>query len=264
MASTASAPIVDHPSVFNVLNLFRARWFLNHKHLMSLILAAVKGGDNNDIMWIDLLPSAHTHLPHQAKVLAPPSYPLSLLKRVMFTFFLEVINSCGSVLDKFVKTSAPHWHCAPAPAPSSPLAPLPESVSARQEQRGSTDMPVAPMAVDHPPPPTHTPYSDYPGLSPMDQVVLHQQGLELLNQIRSARGDPPYLPGAPSSGAHPQKRSTLPPVCPTSPPPPLGLPLACAPPNWRAWIAQRRRTSTGTPDRALGSNSPITSSDLGV
>ena len=49
MPSTASAPIIDHPSVFDVLNLFRARWFLNREHLMSLILAAVKGGDNNDI-----------------------------------------------------------------------------------------------------------------------------------------------------------------------------------------------------------------------
>ena len=71
MPSTASAPIVNHP-VFNVLNLFRACWFLNCKHLMSLILAAVKGGDNNDITWIDLLPSAHTHLLCQAKALAFP------------------------------------------------------------------------------------------------------------------------------------------------------------------------------------------------
>jgi len=120
MPSTASAPIVDHPSVFDVLNLFRACWFLNHKHLMSLVLAAVKGGDNNDIMWINLLPSTHTHLLHQAKALAPPSYPLSLLKRVMFTFLLEVVNSCGSVLDKFIKTLAPRRYRAPAPLPLVP------------------------------------------------------------------------------------------------------------------------------------------------
>ena len=93
MPSTTSTPLINHPSVFEVLNLFRACWFLNCEHLMSLTLAAVKGSDNNDIIWIDLLPSSHTYLLHQAKNLAPPSYPLSLLKRVMFTFLLEVINS---------------------------------------------------------------------------------------------------------------------------------------------------------------------------
>jgi len=148
MPSTASAPIVDHPLVFDVLNLFRACWFLNCKHLMSLVLAAVKGGNNNNIMWIDLLLSAHTHLLCQAKALAPPSYPLSLLKRVMFTFLLEVINSCGSALDKFVKTLAPCWCHAPAPAPSSPPAPSLELVNVQQAQHSSTDMPVTSIAVD--------------------------------------------------------------------------------------------------------------------
>ena len=127
-------------------------------------------------------------------------------------------------------------------------------------------MPVAPMAVDRPPPPPVTPsYSNHLlPLSSMDQVVLHQQGLEFLNQIRSARGDPPFTPGAPSSGAHPQKHGTLPPVRPTFPPPPLGLPLARAPPNWRAWITQCHQTNVGTPDWAPRSNSPITLSDLGA
>ena len=199
---------------------------------MSLVLAAVKGGDNNNIMWIDLTPSTHTHLLCQAKALAPLSYPLSLLKRVMFTFLLEVVNSCGSVLNKFIKTSAPHRRCAPAPTPLSPPAPSPELVSIQQEQCSSTDMPVASMAVDPPPPPAHLSYVNHSSpLSVMDQVMLHQQGLEFLNQIRSIRGDPPFFPGAPSSRAHPQKCGTSPPVCPTSPPLPLGLPLAHAPPE---------------------------------
>ena len=120
MPSTALTPLIDHPLVFEVLNLFRACWFLNREHLMSLTLAAVKGGNNNNIMWIDLLPSSHTHLLCQAKNLAPPSYPLPLLKRVMFTFLLEVINSQGCNLDQFIKTSAPCQRHAPAPAPSPP------------------------------------------------------------------------------------------------------------------------------------------------
>ena len=183
----------------------------------------------------------------------------------MFTFLLEVINSCGSVLNKFVKTLAPCWCCAPAPTPPSPPAPSPELVSVQQEQHGSTDMPVTSMAVDQPPPPAHLSYLNYSSPLPFEeQAVLHMHGLEVLNQIQSDRGDPPYLPGAPSSGARPLKHGTLTPTRPTSPPPPLGLPLACAPPDWRAWIAQHHRTNAGTPDRALRSNSPITLSDLGA
>ena len=232
---------------------------------MSLVLAAVKGGNNNDITWIDLLPSTHTHLLCQAKALAPPSYPLSLLKMVIFTFFLEVVNSCGSVLDKFVKTLAPCRCYAPAPTPPSPPAPLLELVSIQRTQCDSTDMPVASMAVDWPPLPTHFSYIDY--LSPlllMDQSMLHTYGLEALNQVWSIRGDPPFIPGAPSSGACPQKYGTSPPAHPISPPPPLGLPLACAPPNWRAWIAQHHWTNAGTPNQATGSNSPIIQFDLGA
>jgi len=99
---------LDDPSVFDVLNIFHARWFLNREHLLSLILSAVKGGDNNEVTWIDLLPQAHSHLLRQAKNLAPLSYPSALLKRVMFVFLLEVVNaSWPTTVDKFVKTSAP-------------------------------------------------------------------------------------------------------------------------------------------------------------
>jgi len=161
----------------------QACWFLNCKHLISLILAAVKDGNKIDIMWIDLTLSTHTHLLHQAKALAPPSYPLSLLKRVMFTFLLEVVNSWGSVLDKFIKTLALHWHHAPAPAPPSPPA-LSKSVPVQWDQCHSTDMPVAPMVVDCPPLPALLSYIDHSlPLSVMDQVVLHQGGLEFLNEV---------------------------------------------------------------------------------
>ena len=175
MPSTTSAPIVNHPSVFDILNLFRAHWFLNHKHLMSLILAAIKGGDNNDIMWINLLPSAHTHLLCQAKALAPPSYPLSLLKRVIFTFLLEVVNSRGSTLDKFVKTSAPCWrHAVPTPVPSSPPAGPANPRSGRvldvEAQHSRTHTPVAPIAVD-PPPPSLCPAALSP-LTEIDATIL--------------------------------------------------------------------------------------------
>ena len=280
MPSPASTPLIDHPSVFEVLNLFRACWFLNREHLMSLTLTAVKGSDNNDITWIDLLPSSHTHLLRQAKNLAPPSYPLPLLKRVMFTFLLEVINSRGYNLDQFIKTLAPHQRRTPAPAPSPPPVVSPSASVVRppasslaglqvpdtRTQHSSTDTPVAPMAVDPAPPPSAPPPSlwDLLALMPFDQNLLATQGLAAYNEVRSIAGESPFVPKAlPLPGACPEKRGFSPPTCPTSPPPPIGTPLARAPPNWRAWIAQCCRTNAGTSDRALGSNSPISFFDLG-
>jgi len=97
---------LDDPSVFNVLNIFQACWFLNHEHLLSLVLSTIKGGDNNKVTWIDLLPQAHSHLLCQAKNLAPLSYPSALLKRVMFVFLLKVVNTSQPLMvNKFVKTS---------------------------------------------------------------------------------------------------------------------------------------------------------------
>ena len=125
-------------------------------------------------------------------------------------------------------------------------------------------MPVAPMAVDPAPPPSAPlPTWDLLDLPPFDQTLLMTHGLAVLNKAHSISGESPYIPKVlPSSGACPEKRGFLPPTRPTSPPPPIGTPLACAPPDWRAWIAQHHRTNAGTPDRALGSNSPISFSDL--
>ena len=123
------APLVDL-SVFDMLNIFRARWFINREHLLSLILSATKGGDNNEVTWIDLLPQAHSHLLRQAKNLAPLSYPSPLLKRVMFVFLLEIVNTPRpSTVDKFVKASASRQRHALPLAPSAP-PPVPNSASA--------------------------------------------------------------------------------------------------------------------------------------
>ena len=280
MPSTASTPLIDHPSVFEVLNLFRARWFLNREHLLSLTLSAVKGGENNDITWIDLLPSSHTHLLRQAKNLAPPSYPLPLLKRVMFTFLLEVINSRDRRLDQFIKSSAPRRRRAPAPAPVTPPPGNSLSASAegrsvaasavdrvvqdRSAKRGSTDTPVAPMAVDPSPPPPLAP-------DDLDNPVyiascIAAFGLDAVIQVRKNAGKPPLPPGV-LEGSRPQKRdfSTFSPPAPppTSPPPPVGLPLARAPPDWRAWIAQRRKIRASTAGVSVSEDGgPIAPSDF--
>ena len=99
---------VDTYSVFNVLNIFHARWFLNRDHLLSLVTFAQKAEAGNDVSWLEVTPQSHAHLVHQAIALAPTSYPLALVKWVMFIFLLEVINnSRASTLDKFIKTLAP-------------------------------------------------------------------------------------------------------------------------------------------------------------
>ena len=253
MPSTASTPLIDHPSVFEVLNLFRACWFLNREHLMSLTLAAVKGSDNNDITWIDLLPSSHTHLLGQAKNLAPPSYPLPLLKRVMFTFLLEVINSQGRNLDQFVKTLAPRQHRAPAPAPSPPpivgpsasaVGPPASSVASLQvpdtrTRHSGTDTPVTPMAVDPAPPPSAPPPSlwDLSALTPYDRTLLAKHGLAAYNEVRSITRESPFVPKVLPSHGH-ALRSVV--FCP-QPVPPL-LPHLLAPP----WLVPRLNGGRGS------------------
>ena len=281
MPSTASTPLIDHPSVFEVLNLFRARWFLNREHLLSLTLSAVKGGDNNDSTWIDLLPSSHTHLLRQAKNLAPPSYPLPLLKRVMFTFLLEVINSRDRNLDQFIKTSAPRRRRAPTPVPSPPpvvgssasVVEPPASPAGLQVQdtrpvHSGTDTPVAPMAVD----PGPLPPATGPLVTSLSDVYFGEKadfyqffptmGAAAYNQRRVSMGFPPLSAGVIAALSRLGKRALSPPPKPLSPPPPAGLPLARAPPDWRAWITQRRRIQVLVAGSAADEGRPITPSDL--
>ena len=81
---------VNTYSVFDVLNTFHAHWFLNYDHLLSLVTFAQKAEAGNDITWLEVFPQSHSHLVCQAITLAPASYPLALVKRVMFVFLLEV------------------------------------------------------------------------------------------------------------------------------------------------------------------------------
>src|SRR6266850_6468159 len=84
----------DGPSVFDVLNVFRRRWFLNRDHLLANILSAQKD-DAGHIIWVDFLPPFHTHLVRRALALLPPLCPVAKGKRVMFMFLLEVIAGEG-------------------------------------------------------------------------------------------------------------------------------------------------------------------------
>jgi len=115
--------------VFDILNLFYTYWFLNHGHLLSLVVFAQKAEDGNKVTWVEFTSQAHSYLVHQALALAPTFYLLALVKWVIFTFLLEVINDQGACpLTLFIKTSAPHHHHISKAGPSPSTLPAPPSL----------------------------------------------------------------------------------------------------------------------------------------
>jgi len=53
VTQTPSAATINVYSVFNVLNIFCARWFVNHTHILSLALFAQKAGEGNKVTWVE-------------------------------------------------------------------------------------------------------------------------------------------------------------------------------------------------------------------
>src|SRR5579863_5290635 len=84
----------QEPSVFNVLNVFRRRWFLHRDHLIANVLSTTKD-DAGLLDWVDFQPPFHTHLVRKAVSLLPPLCPMAKGKRAMFVFILEVLNEDG-------------------------------------------------------------------------------------------------------------------------------------------------------------------------
>jgi hypothetical protein len=84
----------DVPSIFDVLNIFRRRWFLNRDHLIANILSAQKD-ERGKLFWVDFQPQFHTHLVRRALALLPTLCPVALGKRCMFVFLLEVLDDDG-------------------------------------------------------------------------------------------------------------------------------------------------------------------------
>src|SRR6266850_1232039 len=66
----------DGPSVFDILNMFRHRWFLNRDHLLANILLVQKD-DAGKVFWVDFLPPFHMHLVRWALALLPPLCPVA-------------------------------------------------------------------------------------------------------------------------------------------------------------------------------------------
>jgi hypothetical protein len=84
----------DSPSIFNILNIFRRRWFLNRDHLIANILLAQKD-EHGKISWVDFQPMFHTHLVRRALALLPPLCPVAKGKHCMFVFILKVLDDDG-------------------------------------------------------------------------------------------------------------------------------------------------------------------------
>ncbi|KAF8262342.1 hypothetical protein EI94DRAFT_1808935 [Lactarius quietus] len=79
-------------SVFDVLNIFRRRWFLSRTNLLANVISAQKAEDGN-ITWVEFSPPFHAHLVKCAVALVPR--PVPWVKRVMFVFVLELLNQEG-------------------------------------------------------------------------------------------------------------------------------------------------------------------------
>ena len=89
-----STPGAVDLSVFDILNIFRDRWFLSRANLLANTISSQKDEDGN-ISWVEFTPHFHSHLVKCAVTLVP--HPVSKVKRVMFVFILELLNGEGNL-----------------------------------------------------------------------------------------------------------------------------------------------------------------------
>ncbi|KAH9177955.1 hypothetical protein EDB89DRAFT_1902043 [Lactarius sanguifluus] len=90
--SNRSHPVDVDLSVFDILNIFRRRWFLSKPNLLTNVISAQKAEDGN-ISWVEFSPPFHSHLVKCAVALVPR--PVHAVKQVMFVFILELLNGDG-------------------------------------------------------------------------------------------------------------------------------------------------------------------------
>ena len=81
-------------SVFDILNIFRRRWFLSRANLLANAISAQKAEDGN-ISWVEFTPQYHSHLVKCAVALVP--HPVLTVKKVMFVYVLELLNGKGNL-----------------------------------------------------------------------------------------------------------------------------------------------------------------------
>jgi hypothetical protein len=79
-------------SVFDILNTFCWQWYLSIDLLRAQVLLAQKAKDGK-IFWVEFAPQFHAHLVKCTVVLVP--HPIQKVKKVMFVYFLELLNGQG-------------------------------------------------------------------------------------------------------------------------------------------------------------------------
>ncbi|KAH9054611.1 hypothetical protein EDB83DRAFT_2616788 [Lactarius deliciosus] len=92
--SNRSHPVDADLSVFDILNIFRRRWFLSRPNLLANAISAQKTEDGN-ISWVEFSPPYHSHLVKSAVALVP--HPVHAVKKVMFVYILELLNGEGDL-----------------------------------------------------------------------------------------------------------------------------------------------------------------------
>ena len=160
--SLSNMRLSNDPSVFDIVNLFRLRWFLNRDWLLSFVASAQRS-ESGRIEWVEFLPDGHVHLVCSAFKLVPPtpSVPAAKIKRCMFAFIIEFLNRERLYADFF--------------APSPPR-------KARKRVRKSQDT--------SPPPPAEGQAVDAMALDVEDQDPASAAPLSLQPPLELVRGTP--------------------------------------------------------------------------
>jgi hypothetical protein len=154
------------PSLFDILNIFHARWFLNRDHLIANVLSAQKS-KTGQFVWVDFQPSFHTHLVQRARVLLPPLCPMAKGKKVMFVFILEVLDGDRPQPRPFWEVPKKHRRHPHVPKPKS-LA-LSEVEEVAKEDAMEVVEPTS--HADSTPPPPIPPLALEPPYVPSDAAV---------------------------------------------------------------------------------------------
>jgi hypothetical protein len=102
---TPALEAIDQYSVFDIQNIFHARWFIAREHLITNVLSATKD-DHGCFIWVNFMPQFHTSLIKHMVTLLPAGYPMFHGKKILFVFLLEVLTS-----DKGVKPEV-FWHAS--------------------------------------------------------------------------------------------------------------------------------------------------------
>ena len=273
----------NDPSVFDIVNLFRLRWFLNRDWLLSFVASAQRS-ESGHIEWVEFLPNGHVHLVRSAFKLVPPTplVPAAKIKRCMFAFIIEFLNRERLYADFFApspprkvrKRIRKPRDTGPQPpaggqavdamaldaedqAPASEAPPSlqpPLEVVQRNPQKGWSSTSASAVVKRNPPglaealmePSLGTLASPLPSLTPSPSVLspaLHTY-VEPAGRSISLFQTPTPLAGQKHS-LTPSPPSLPPSNLPTSPPPPVGLQVHQASTDWRNWIKQRRQDAQG-------------------